>query len=198
MLNLPARQTTVTRHTSETQISVALNLDGSGQARVATGIGFFDHLLHSLARHGSLDLDLHCEGDLQIDDHHSVEDCGLVLGQALDTGLGDRRGVQRFGVAYAPLDEALVRAVIDLSGRGGAWIHLPLTREMIGNLSCENIAHFFRSLAMTARMTLHLDTVRGENGHHLAEAAFKAVGLALRAAIRRSGDDSIPSTKGLL
>jgi imidazoleglycerol-phosphate dehydratase len=186
------------RQTAETKIDLTLALDGSGAAEVSTGIGFFDHLLTSLAKHARWDLRLSCRGDLEVDDHHSVEDCGLALGQAIDRILGERRGIARFAHAYAPLDEALVRSVIDLSGRGGSWVELPIQRESIGTLSCENVPHFFRSLASTARLTLHLDLIRGENAHHIAEAAFKSFALAIRQATALDATAGMPSTKGTL
>lgn len=197
MLN-PNRTAQVSRRTTETNIDLSLNLDGTGNCDCKTGIGFLDHLLNSLIRHARFDLDLRCQGDLHVDDHHTAEDCAIALGQAIDEALGERRGIVRFGYAYAPLDEALARAVIDFSGRPGAWIDLPLTRESLGGLSCENIPHVFSSLAIAARVTLHVDLIRGNNAHHAAEAAFKAVALALRAAVARDGSSEIPSTKGAL
>ncbi len=191
------REAIVERCTQETRVTVAVRLDGGGAARVATGIGFLDHMLAQVARHGRIDLTLSCEGDLMVDDHHTVEDCALTLGQAIDRALGDRAGIRRFGAAYAPLDEALVRAVVDLSGRPHAEIHVPLTRQSIGTLACENVAHFFRSLATAARASLHVDLIRGENDHHKIEAAFKSLALALREALSRDGD-GVPSTKGTL
>lgn len=188
----------VRRQTAETKIELSLELDGSGQSIIRTGIGFFDHMLTSLAKHARWNLRLECQGDLEVDDHHTVEDCGLAIGMALDQALGERRGIARFAHAYAPLDEALVRSVLDLSGRGGAWVALPLGRESIGSLSCENVPHFFRSLASTARLTLHLDLIRGENAHHIAEAAFKSFALAIRSAVSLDGGEAIPSTKGSL
>lgn len=192
------RTAQVTRRTAETNIELSLNLDGTGQCDCQTGIGFLDHLFSSLTRHARLDLKLICKGDLHVDDHHTAEDCGIALGQAIDAALGERRGITRFGNAYAPLDESLARAVIDFSGRPGAWIELPLNRESLGGLSCENIPHVLSSLATAARATLHVDLIRGSNAHHAAEAAFKAVALALRAAIARDGSSEIPSTKGAL
>jgi imidazoleglycerol-phosphate dehydratase len=192
------RRTEIERTTRETSIRLALDLDGSGTSVVATSIGFLDHLLDALARHGRLDLTLSCDGDLHVDDHHTAEDCGLALGAALDQALGERRGVTRFGYAYAPLDEALARAVIDLSGRPFAAVDLGLRREKIGGLACENVSHVLTSFATAARMTLHVDVLRGDNDHHRAEAAFKATALALRQAIARSGFDDVPSTKGTL
>ena len=192
------RTATVTRATRETSIRVSLDLDGTGKTDVKTGIGFLDHLLDALGRHARFDLVLTCEGDLQVDDHHTAEDCALAIGEALDTALGERRGVNRFGWALAPLDEALARTVVDLSGRPFANVALDLRRETIGGLSCENISHVLRSLATAGRMTLHVDVLKGENDHHRAEAAFKATALALRQAVARSGFDDVPSTKGTL
>ena len=192
------RTASVTRATRETAIRMTIDLDGTGKTAVKTGIGFLDHLLDSLARHARFDLMLTCEGDLQVDDHHTAEDCGLALGEALDRALRERRGVNRFGWALAPLDEALARAVVDLSGRPFADIALELQREAVGALACENIPHVLRSLAMAARITLHVDVLKGENDHHRAEAAFKATALALRQAVAQSGFDDVPSTKGTL
>ena len=194
------RTATATRTTRETSINVRLDLDGSGQTDVRTGVGFLDHLLEALARHARFDLTLECRGDLQVDDHHSAEDCALALGEALDRALGERRGVNRFGWAHAPLDEALARAVVDLSGRPFADVTLDLhrDRQVIGGLACENIPHLLRSLATAARLTLHVDVLKGENDHHKAEAAFKATALALRQAVAPSGFDDVPSTKGTL
>jgi imidazoleglycerol-phosphate dehydratase len=192
------RTAAVERVTRETAVNVVLTLDGTGKAEVRTGIGFLDHLVETLARHAAFDLTLACKGDLRVDDHHSAEDCALGLGEALDRALGERRGVVRFGSAFAPLDEALARAVVDLSGRPYSAIDLGLSRETIGGLSCENVTHVLRSLAVAARLTLHVDVLRGGNDHHRAEAAFKAVALALRQSVARSGNDDIPSTKGVL
>jgi imidazoleglycerol-phosphate dehydratase len=192
------RTAAVTRATRETTIRVTLDLDGTGKTDVKTGIGFLDHLLDALGRHARFDLALTCEGDLQVDDHHTAEDCALAIGEALDQALGERRGVNRFGWALAPLDEALARAVVDLSGRPFCDVALDLRRDGIGGLSCENIPHVLRSLATASRMTLHVDVLKGENDHHRAEAAFKATALALRQAVARSGFDDVPSTKGTL
>jgi imidazoleglycerol phosphate dehydratase HisB len=194
----PARTAVVERATSETRIDVALALDGTGRAQIDTGIGFYDHLLTALAKHARFDLELRCEGDLEVDDHHTVEDVALALGQALDQALGERRGVRRFAHAYAPLDEALARAVVDLSGRPAPVVDLGLGRETIGQLACENVTHAFVSLAMAARMALHVDVLRGANDHHRAEAAMKATALALRQAVASDGGDDVPSTKGVL
>src|SRR5882762_3726633 len=195
---MSARTATVMRATRETSIRVTLDLDGTGKTDVKTGIGFLDHLLDSLGRHARFDVALTCEGDLQVDDHHTAEDCALALGEALDRALGERRAVNRFGWSLAPLDEALARAVVDLSGRPFSDVALGLCRDTIGGLACENIAHALRSLSTAGRMTLHVDVLKGENDHHRAEAAFKATALALRQAVAQSGFDDVPSTKGTL
>lgn len=188
----------VKRATTETKVSLTLNLDGGGVGEIRTGIGFLDHLLTTLAKHARFDLKLTCEGDLHVDDHHAAEDCALAVGAAIDRALGERRGIARFGSAFAPLDEALARAVIDLSGRPFASVELGLRRDKLGDLSCENIAHVLSSLAIAARATIHVDVLQGVNDHHRAEAAFKAFALALRIAVRRDGSEDIPSTKGAL
>lgn len=192
-----ARSAKRTRSTNETSVTVKLKLDGSGRSSVTTGIGFLDHMLDALTRHAGIDLDLRAEGDLVVDDHHTAEDCALVLGAAFDEALADRVGIARFGSAYAPLDEALARVVVDFSGRPSATVELGLTREAIGQIACENITHFFESFATTARCALHVDVLRGCNDHHRAEAAFKALALAIRQAVRVDGD-AVPSTKGTL
>lgn len=193
------RSATITRTTGETDVRVTLDLDGAGQAQVQTGIGFLDHMLTALARHARFDLELTCRGDLEVDGHHTSEDCALALGQALDQALGERRGVARFGDAHAPLDEALARAVVDLSGRPWSEIHLDLRRERLGAMACEDLTHVLQSLAVAARCALHVDVLRGDHDHHKVEAAFKACALALRQAVRRDGPaDAIPSTKGVL
>lgn len=186
------------RVTAETSVTMRLDLDGTGNATVSTGIGFLDHMIGAFAKHARFDLDLSCAGDLEVDDHHTAEDCALVLGTTLDQLLGDRRGMVRFGSAYAPLDESLARAIVDLSGRPWAEVHLGLRRERLGSLACENITHFLQTLAVAGRMSLHVDILRGENDHHRAEAAFKATALALRAATRCDGSNDVPSTKGRL
>ncbi|MEM1185473.1 MAG: imidazoleglycerol-phosphate dehydratase HisB [Planctomycetota bacterium] len=191
------RVATIERSTKETRIALTLNLDGAGQASVQTGLGFLDHMLAALAKHARLDLKISCEGDLHVDDHHTAEDCALALGQALDEALGDRSGIRRFGSAYAPLDESLARVVVDLSGRPHAEIDLRLVRSSIGEIASENIAHVFHSFAMASKTTLHVDVIRGLNDHHKAEAAFKALALALRDAVSVDGT-GIPSTKGVL
>lgn len=195
---LALRRSEISRATSETNIELALTLDGEGKADIQTGIGFLDHMLISFTKHGRFDLHLRCEGDLHIDDHHTAEDCALALGQALDRALGDRVGITRFAHAYAPLDEALSRVVVDLSGRPCAVVDLGLRRERIGDLASENIGHVFTSLAMASRSSLHVDVLRGENDHHRAEAAFKAAALAFRQAVARDGSADVPSTKGVL
>jgi len=188
----------VNRRTSETDVAVSVNLDGEGASDVRTGIGFLDHMLTALARHSGVDLTARCDGDLHIDDHHTAEDVALAIGAAIDRALGDRSGFARFGSAYAPLDEGLARVVVDLSGRPSAVVNLGLRRDAIGGLACENIAHFFASLASTVRGSIHVDVLRGENDHHRAEAAFKALALALRSALMRTRDADVPSTKGVL
>lgn len=195
--SLKHRRATVERKTKETDISLSVNIDGSGVSEISTGIGFLDHMLTALSKHGRMDLTLSCKGDLHVDDHHSVEDCGIVLGQAVKAALGDLRGITRYGYAYAPLDESLSRAVVDISGRPFADVNLNLQRERIGNLSCEMLPHFLSSFATSAAITLHVDVLKGENDHHRAESAFKALALALRTAFKREGTD-IPSTKGVL
>lgn len=192
------RSSEFSRETSETRIEARLNLDGQGQAQVSTGIAFLDHMLSALAKHSGIDLELECTGDLEVDDHHSAEDCALVLGELFDRALGDRRGIRRFGCAYAPLDEALVRVVVDFSGRPWPEVHLGFTRERLGAIATENLTHFFNSFAMAARLSLHADLIRGSNDHHKSEAAFKALALALREALGRNESAAIPSTKGVL
>jgi imidazoleglycerol-phosphate dehydratase len=194
------RTATVARKTAETDIKLTLNLDGSGQANIDTGIGFVDHLLTALVRHASFDAELTCTGDLEIDDHHTVEDCAIVLGEAIDQALGDRCGIARFGWALAPMDEALARGVVDFSGRGMAIAELSLSGCRLGPqevLQAENVPHVIHSLARAAKATVHVDVLRGENDHHRAEAAFKALALALRQAVAVIGD-RIPSTKETL
>lgn len=189
----------VERRTGETHVRVTLAIDGAGRSEVSTGLGFLDHMLASLAKHARFDLELNCEGDLEIDDHHTAEDVALTLGTALDAALGERRGIRRFSAAYAPLDEALARVVVDLSGRPSPHVDLGLRRDMVGEIASENITHFFNSFAVTGRMALHVDLLRGENDHHRAEAAFKALALALRDAVSRDGvSTEVPSTKGIL
>jgi imidazoleglycerol phosphate dehydratase HisB len=191
------RRAEIKRETAEVSITGHLDLDGSGSAVAKTGLGFLDHMLATLAKHGRFDLELIAAGDTSVDDHHTVEDCAIVLGRALDQALGDRSGISRFGYAYAPLDESLSRAVVDLSGRPWPEIGIDFSRDRIGEVATENIVHFLRSFAIEGRMALHVDLIRGDNDHHKAESAFKALAMALRAAVRASGD-GVPSTKGTL
>ena len=179
-------------------MTVEIQLDGRGEASIHTGVGFLDHLWTAFARHARCDLTVHCEGDLHVDDHHTSEDVALTLGQALDHALGDRRGVTRFGQALVPLDEALTRVAVDLSGRPFADVNLGLTREAVGSLATENIPHALRTFATAARLTLHVDVLKGENDHHRAESAFKGLAVALRQAVSPSGFDDVPSTKETL
>lgn len=192
------RTATVTRKTRETEISATVTLDGTGKAEIATGLRFLDHLFDGLTRHSRMDVTLRCTGDLDVDDHHTAEDCALALGEAFDKALGDKRGIYRFGYAYAPLDEALARAVLDLSGRPYAYVDLGLRREKVGDIATEMIGHALNSFAMAAKLTLHVELIRGQNDHHRAEAAFKALALALRMAVSSAGHDDVPSTKGVL
>jgi imidazoleglycerol-phosphate dehydratase len=192
------RKARVRRETRETAIELALALDGEGRTEIDTGIGFLDHMLGALACHARFDLELSVKGDLEVDDHHTAEDSALALGQAFDEALGERRGIARFGHAYAPLDEALARAVVDLSSRPFAAVDLKLARERIGAIAGENLGHVLRSFATAARITLHVEVLAGENDHHRAEAAFKATALALRAAVTRTDASDVPSTKGVL
>ncbi len=190
----------VSRNTAETRISVRINLDGTGQSRLSTGIGFFDHMLEQIARHGLIDLEVDCEGDLHIDGHHTVEDVGITLGQAVARAIGDKKGLRRYGHAYVPLDEALTRVVIDLSGRPGLELHIPFTSGMIGGFDTQLTHEFFQGFVNHAGATLHIDNLRGVNAHHQCETAFKAFARALRAAVERDprSANTIPSTKGSL
>jgi len=219
------RAAVLNRDTNETKVQVALSLDGgalptsdnegsklangteAGHATQATasqtidvntGIGFLDHMFHALAKHSGWSLQLHCQGDLHIDDHHTAEDCALALGSAFKNALGAIKGVKRFGSGFAPLDEALSRAVVDLSNRPYAVVEIGLKREKIGDLSCEMIPHVLKSFAQNAGVTMHVDCLRGENDHHRAESAFKALAVAIREATSFTGRDEIPSTKGVL
>jgi imidazoleglycerol-phosphate dehydratase len=194
------RQAQITRNTLETQISVKLDVDGTGKSALSTGIGFFDHMLDQVARHGMLDLDVTAKGDLHIDAHHTVEDVGITLGQAFAKAVGDKTGIRRYGHAYVPLDEALSRVVIDLSGRPGLEFDIKFTRAMIGEFDVDLIHEFFQGFVNHALVTLHVDNLKGNNAHHQAETAFKAFGRALRIAVeldpRMQG--ILPSTKGKL
>ena len=196
----PVRQSEVTRNTLETKIRVALNLDGTGISKLNTGIGFFDHMLDQLARHGLIDLEVSAVGDLHIDAHHTVEDVGITIGQALAKALGDKKGLRRYGHAYVPLDEALSRVVLDLSGRPGLVFNVPFTRAMIGEFDVDLVHEFFQGLVNHAGITLHIDALSGDNSHHQAETVFKAFARALRIAceVDPRAASSIPSTKGTL
>lgn len=189
------RQATVQRNTNETRIRVEVDLDASGGSSISTGIGFFDHMLEQVAAHAGFRLSLECEGDLQIDEHHTVEDCALALGQALDKALGERRGIGRYGFVL-PMDESLATVAVDLSGRPVCVFKADFPRDNVGEMSTEMVAHFFASLSQSLRCALHLE-VRGENTHHMVEGLFKGVGRALRPALARQGTD-LPSTKGML
>jgi len=197
---MTARSAEVVRNTNETQIRVVIDLDGSGRSRLATGIGFFDHMLDQIARHGALDLTVEARGDLHIDGHHTVEDVGITLGQAVARAIGERKGIRRYGHAYVPLDEALSRVVIDFSGRPGLEMNVPFTRAMIGELDVELVHEFFQGFVNHALVTLHIDNLRGANAHHQCETVFKAFARALRMAAeldpRAAG--TVPSTKGSL
>ncbi len=194
------RTAEISRNTLETRIRVRLDLDGAGKSQLATGVGFFDHMLDQIARHGLIDLEVEAQGDLHIDAHHTVEDVGIALGQALARALGDKKGLTRYGHAYVPLDEALSRAVVDLSGRPGLSFNVDFTRAHIGELDTELVREFFQALVNHAGITVHIDNLRGENAHHQAESVFKAFARALRMAVGidpRAGS-AVPSTKGSL
>ena len=194
------RTATVSRNTAETQITVSVNLDGTGKASLSTGIGFFDHMLDQIARHGLIDLDIQARGDLHIDGHHTVEDVGITLGQAVAQAVGDKKGLRRYGHAYVPLDEALSRVVIDFSGRPGLEMHVPFKSGMIGTFDSQLAYEFFQGFANHAFVTLHIDNLRGDNSHHQAETVFKAFARALRMALEIDARSAgvIPSTKGSL
>jgi imidazoleglycerol-phosphate dehydratase len=195
-----ARRASVTRNTAETKISVHVDLDGHGHAKLASGVPFLDHMLDQIARHGLVDLDIEAQGDLHIDAHHTVEDIGITLGQAVAKAIGDKRGIRRYGHAYVPLDEALSRVVIDFSGRPGIEWHVPFTRAMIGSFDVDLAHEFFQGFANHAQVTLHVDNLRGDNAHHQCETVFKAFGRALRMAVERDARMGavVPSTKGSL
>jgi imidazoleglycerol-phosphate dehydratase len=194
------RKAEVTRDTLETKIRVKLNLDGTGTYKINTGIGFFDHMLEQVSRHGLLDIEIEADGDLHIDAHHTVEDVGITLGQALSQAVGEKKGLVRYGLSYVPLDEALSRVVVDLSGRPGLFYSVEYVRSQIGGFDVDLIREFFQGLVNHANITLHIDNLKGDNAHHQAETIFKATGRALRVALdidpRASG--SLPSTKGSL
>ncbi len=195
-----ARTAQITRNTAETQITVRVNLDGTGQAKLATGIGFFDHMLDQIARHGLIDLEVEAKGDLHIDGHHTVEDVGITFGQAVYKAVGDKKGIRRYGHAYVPLDEALSRVVVDFSGRPGLIMNVPFKSGMIGTFDSQLAHEFFQGFVNHAFVTLHIDNLRGENAHHQCETVFKAFARALRGALeldpRAAG--TVPSTKGTL
>ena len=196
----PPRTAEVTRRTAETQITVKVNLDGTGVSKLATGVGFFDHMLDQIARHGLIDLDIQADGDLHIDGHHTVEDVGITLGQAVAKAVGDKKGLRRYGHAYVPLDEALSRVVVDFSGRPGLVMHIPFTSGMIGAFDTQLTHEFFQGFVNHAGVSLHIDNLRGDNAHHQAETVFKAFARALRMALELDPRalDTIPSTKGSL
>lgn len=196
----PHRTAELARNTAETRVRVKINLDGTGVARLSTGIGFFDHMLEQIARHGLIDLDIESDGDLHVDGHHTVEDVGITLGQAFHQAVGDKKGVRRYGHAYVPLDEALSRVVVDLSGRPGLVMDVPFKSAMIGNLDTQLVHEFFQGFVNHALVTLHIDNLKGDNAHHQAETVFKAFARALRDAIERDprAAGAIPSTKGSL
>jgi len=194
------RTAEITRNTNETKIRVAINLDGTGRQQLKSGVPFLDHMLDQIARHGLIDLDIHAEGDLHIDDHHTVEDIGITLGQAFAKAVGDKAGVRRYGHAYVPLDEALSRVVVDLSGRPGLQFHVPFTRATIGTFDVDLTLEFFQGFVNHAGVTLHIDNLRGVNAHHQCETVFKAFGRALRMAVEPDprAQGVVPSTKGVL
>ena len=194
------RDATVARKTNETDIRLSLRVDGRGESRIRSGVGFLDHMLALLARHGRLDLDLRCEGDTQVDDHHSVEDIGIALGQAFQLALGDKRGIRRYASLCLPMDEALILCAVDVSGRGGYYGELDFPTEKIGTFDTQLVHEFMEAFAVNAKLTLHLSRLSGRNSHHIAEGAFKALGRALReaASVEEAFRDEIPSTKGML
>lgn len=195
-----ARTATIERNTSETKIRVAINIDGTGQAKFDTGIPFLEHMLDQIARHGLIDLDIYCDGDTHIDDHHSAEDIGIALGQAFSQAIGDKKGITRYGHAYVPLDEALSRVVIDFSGRPGLIYNVELTRATLGRFDTQLFQEFFQGFVNHALVSMHIDNLRGKNAHHQIETVFKAFGRALRMALTADERmaDVIPSTKGSL
>jgi imidazoleglycerol-phosphate dehydratase len=197
---MPTRAAKADRKTAETQIALSVNVDGSGRAALSTGIPFLDHMLDQFARHGMLDLDIQAKGDLQVDAHHTVEDIGITLGQAVARAVGDKKGIRRYGHAYVPLDEALSRVVIDFSGRPGLEYHVQFKRALIGEFDVDLVHEFFQGFANHAQVTLHIDNLRGENAHHQCETMFKAFARALRMALEPDprGADAVPSTKGML
>ena len=200
ILNRPARIATVERNTAETQVKVTVNLDGTGQGKVDTGVPFLDHMIDQIKRHGLFDLDITCKGDTFIDDHHSVEDTGITLGQAFAKALGDKKGIRRYGHFYAPLDESLTRAVVDISGRPGLHMDIPFTRSHVGKFDVDLFSEFFYGFVNHAWMTVHLDNLKGKNSHHQIESTFKAFARALRMACEydERALNTLPSTKEAL
>lgn len=195
-----ARIAEITRQTNETKISISINLDGTGSQRIATGVPFLDHMLEQIARHGLIDMDIQAQGDIHIDDHHTVEDIGIALGQAISQAIGDKKGIRRYGNAYVPLDEALSRVIIDFSGRSYLEFHVPFVRATTGRFDLDLVREFFQGLVNHAKISLHIDNLRGENAHHQCETVFKAFGRALRMAAELDprASNIIPSTKGTL
>lgn len=194
------RTADVTRNTSETKIRVSINLDGTGRKNLNSGVPFLDHMLDQIARHGMIDLEVHCDGDTHIDDHHTVEDIGITLGQAVAQAIGDKAGIRRYGHAYVPMDEALSRVAIDFSGRPGLFYFVDFTRARIGNFDVDLAREFFQGFVNHANATVHIDNLRGENAHHQCETIFKAFGRAVRMALEMDprNENVIPSTKGVL
>lgn len=194
------RTAEITRNTNETRIRIAVNLDGTGKQSINTGVAFLDHMLDQIVRHGLIDIDIHCDGDTHIDDHHTVEDIGISFGQAFAKAVGDKAGLRRYGHVYVPLDEALTRVVVDLSGRPGLYYDVPYTRARIGNFDVDLAREFFQGFVNHALVTLHIDNLKGENAHHQCETVFKAFGRALRAAVEPDPRNVgvVPSTKGVL
>ncbi|HLS52132.1 MAG TPA: imidazoleglycerol-phosphate dehydratase HisB [Burkholderiaceae bacterium] len=194
------RTADITRNTNETRIRVSINIDGTGRQSINTGVPFLDHMLDQIARHGLIDLDIHCDGDTHIDDHHSVEDVGIALGQAFAAAIGDKAGLRRYGHSYVPLDESLTRVVIDFSGRPGLFYDVPFKRALIGRFDVDLAREFFQGFVNHAQATLHIDNLKGENAHHQCETVFKAFGRAVRMALEFDprNEGVIPSTKGVL
>lgn len=192
------RTAIVERSTAETVIRVELDLDGDCECAIETGIGFFDHMLNHIGRHGGFRLVVHAKGDLHVDEHHTVEDVGICLGQAFAQAVGDKRGIERYGWAFVPMDESLARTIVDISGRAYLELHAPFTRQEINGFPLELVHEFFRALTAEARITLHMSLLCGQNAHHQAEALFKSFGRAMKTAVRRTGSNRIPSTKEVL
>jgi imidazoleglycerol-phosphate dehydratase len=193
-----SRESTIQRRTNETSINLSIGLDGKGDYSIETGLGFFDHMLSHIAKHGRIDMTLQATGDLHVDEHHLIEDTGICLGQALNTALGEKRGIERFGYAFVPMDEALARTIIDLSGRSYLVFNGEFTRDMINGFPLEMTVEFFRAIASEAKMNLHISLLYGSNAHHQCEAIFKSFGRALHQAVALTGGDVVPSTKGRL